>query len=125
MNTKAEPGPGMLDTVKLFAAALVLLGGIVAYYYFAEASIVVRVLAMIAGLVLGVVIAFQSAQGRQLWQFIQGSQIELRKVIWPTQQETMQTTLMVVVFTIVLAIFFFLVDLILLNVTQFITGQGG
>jgi preprotein translocase subunit SecE len=104
---------------------LVLLGGIVAYYYFAEASLVVRVLSLVAGLVLGTVIAFQSTQGRQLWQFVQGSQVEIRKVVWPTQQETMQTTLMVIVFTVVLAVFFFLVDLILLNVTQFFTGQGG
>jgi preprotein translocase subunit SecE len=125
MNTKAEAGPGTLDTIKLVVAALVLLGGIVAYYYFAEASLVVRVLSLVAGLVLGTVIAFQSTQGRQLWQFVQGSQVEIRKVVWPTQQETMQTTLMVIVFTVVLAVFFFLVDLILLNVTQFFTGQGG
>jgi preprotein translocase subunit SecE len=125
MNTKAEAGPGTLDTIKLVVAALVLLGGIVAYYYFAEASLVVRVISLVAGLVLGTVIAFQSTQGRQLWQFVQGSQVEIRKVVWPTQQETMQTTLMVIVFTVVLAVFFFLVDLILLNVTQFFTGQGG
>ena len=49
----------------------------------------------------------------------------LRKVVWPTQQETLQTTLIVLVFTVSLAAFFFLVDLLLLNVTQFFTGQGG
>jgi preprotein translocase subunit SecE len=125
MNTKVETEPGALDTAKLVAAVLVLLGGIVGYYYFAGASLVWRVLGLVAGLVLGIVIAFQSTQGRQLWQFIQGSQIEIRKVVWPTQQETTQTTLMVMVFTVVMAVFFFLIDLLLLNVTQFLTGQGG
>ncbi|GMW08127.1 MAG: preprotein translocase subunit SecE [Gammaproteobacteria bacterium] len=125
MNTKAEPGPGTLDTVKLFVAALLMLGGIVAYYLFADVSVVVRVLAMFGGLAAGVAIAFQSTQGRQLWQFIQGSRVELRKVVWPTQQETMQTTMMVVVFAVLLAFFFFLVDLLLLKLTQFLTGQGG
>jgi preprotein translocase subunit SecE len=125
MNTKAETSPGALDTVKLVAAALVLLGGIVAYYYFADASILLRVLGLVASLVIGLVVAFQTVQGQQLWQFIQGSQVELRKVVWPTQQETLQTTLIVLVFTVALAAFFFLVDLLLLNVTQFFTGQGG
>lgn len=125
MNTKAETGPGLLDTAKLVAAVLVLLSGIVGYYYFSDASTVWRVLGLVAGLALGVVIAFQSAQGQQLWQFIQGSQVEIRKVVWPTQQETTQTTLMVLVFTVILAIFFFLLDLLLLKVTQFLTGQGG
>lgn len=124
MNKKAETSPGTLDTVKLAAAVLVLLGGIVAYYWLASSSLVIRVLSLVAGLVLGVVIAFQSTQGQQLWQFIQGSQVEIRKVVWPTQQETLQTTLMVVVFTVVLAGFFFFVDLVLLKVTQFFTGQG-
>jgi preprotein translocase subunit SecE len=125
MNTKAETGPGALDTVKLAAAVLVLLAGFVAYYWFADASILLRVLGLVAGLVAGIVIAFQSSQGRELWQFIQGSQVEIRKVVWPTQQETINTTLVVIVFTIVMAAFFFLVDFLLLNITQFFTGQGG
>jgi preprotein translocase subunit SecE len=125
MNTKAETGPGTLDTVKLAAAAVVLLGGIVAYYYFAEASLLLRVLGLVAGLVLGLLIAFQSAQGQQIWQFIQGSQVEIRKVVWPTQQETLQTTLVVLVFAAALGVFFLVIDWLLLQMTQFVTGQGG
>jgi preprotein translocase subunit SecE len=125
MNTKAETGPGVLDTVKLAAALLVLLGGIVAYYYFADASLVPHVLALVAGLVIGLLIAFQSTQGRAIWQFIQGSQVEIRKVVWPTQQETINTTLVVIVFTIVMGVFFLCVDWVLLQITQFVTGQGG
>ncbi len=115
----------MLDTVKLVAAVLVLLGGIVAYYYFAEASILWRVLGLVASLAVGLLIAFQSAQGRQIWDFIQGSQVEIRKVIWPTQQETLNTTLIVLASAIALAVFFFVVDLALLKITQILTGQGG
>lgn len=124
MTTKAETSPGILDTAKLAVAVVVLVGGIVAYYWFAEASILLRVLALVAGLVLGLLIAFQSALGRQIWQFIQGSQVEIRKVVWPTQQETLQTTLIVLVFTAALGVFFLVVDWLLLQFTQFITGQG-
>jgi len=124
MNTKAETGPGALDTVKLIAAVLVLLGGMVAYYYFSEASVLLRVLGLVAGLVIGLAIAFQSAQGKEIWAFIQASQTEVRKVVWPTQQETLNTTLMVLAFAVALAAFFFLVDLGLLEITRFLTGQG-
>ena len=124
MNTKAETSPGALDTVKLIAAVLVLLGGMVGYYYFTEVSILWRVLGLVAGLVLGLVIAFQSAQGQQVWEFIQGSQVEIRKVVWPSQQETLNTTLIVIAFAVCLALFFFIVDLGLLKLTQYVTGQG-
>jgi preprotein translocase subunit SecE len=125
MNTKAETSPGALDTVKLVAAAAVLLGGIVAYYYFSDASILLRVLGLLACLVAGLGIVFLTAQGRQIWEFIQGSQVEIRKVVWPSRQETLNTTLIVMGLTLVVALFFLLVDSILLKITQFVTGQGG
>ena len=106
MSTKVQTGPGPLDTVKLMLAALVLIGGIVAYYYFEDESILLRAAGVLIGLALGIVIAMQSTQGRELWRFIQGARVELRKVIWPTRQEAMQTTLTVLVFVLILGIFF-------------------
>jgi preprotein translocase subunit SecE len=125
MNTKAETSPGALDTAKLIAAVAILLGGIVAYYWFDEASIVLRVLGLVASLVLGLAVAFTSALGQQVWTFIQGAQIEIRKVVWPTKQETLQTTLMVMVFAAALGVFFLVTDWLLLQFTRAITGQGG
>ena len=84
-----------------------------------------RVLGLVAGLVLGLVIAFQSVQGQQIWEFIKGSQVEIRKVVWPSQQETLNTTLVVLLFTLILGVFFFGVDAALLKLTQFVTGRGG
>jgi len=125
MNTKAESTPGVLDTIKLIFAAAVLVGGIVAYYYFENESILLRVAGLLVALAIGVVIAFQSMQGQNLWRFIQSSRNEIRKVIWPTRQETMQTTLTVLVFTLILGVFFWILDLILLWGTGALTGQGG
>ena len=79
---------------------------------------------MLVALALGMVIAFQSVQGQTLWKFIQGSRVELRKVVWPTRQETLQTTLTVFVFVLILGIFFWLLDMGLLAITRFITGRG-
>jgi preprotein translocase subunit SecE len=125
MNTKAEASPGVLDTVKLVAAVAVFFGGIVGYYFFSEASLLWRVLGLLACLFAGLGIAFTTVQGRQLWEFIQGSQIELRKVVWPDRRETLNTTLIVLGLTAVVALFFLMVDAILLKLTQFVTGQGG
>jgi preprotein translocase subunit SecE len=124
MNTKVETGPGLLDTVKLVAAIAILVGGFVGYYWFAEASVLLRVLGLVAALAAATIVAFLTTQGQQVWEFIKGSQVEIRKVIWPTQQETLNTTLAVLAFAIAMAVFFFLVDLLLLQITQAITGQG-
>ena len=124
MTTKAETGPGPLDAVKLVLAAAVIVGGVVAYYYFEQESMLLRVVGVLVSLGLGMVIAFQSMQGRELWRFIQGSRGEIRKVIWPTRQEALQTTLTVFVFVLILGVFFWLLDMLLLGITRFITGQG-
>ena len=124
MNTKAESVPGVLDTIKLVLAAVVLLGGVVAYYYFETESQLLRVAGVLIGLAIATVIAYQSVQGQYLWHFIQGSRGELRKVIWPNRQETTQTTLTVMVFVLILGVFFWALDLGLLWITRLLTGQG-
>lgn len=124
MSTKTESGPGILDTAKLVLAVVVLVSGIVAYYYYDNESLLLRVAGVLVALALGAVIAFQSMQGQALWQFIQSSRGEIRKVIWPTRQETFQTTLTVFVFVLIIGIFFWLLDMGLLRVAKIVTGQG-
>ena len=55
---------------------------------------------------------------------MQGSRVELRKVVWPTRQETLQTTLVVFVAILAMGIFFWILDWILGSVTAALTGQG-
>jgi len=124
MNSKADIEPGALDTVKLLLAAAVLIGGVAAFYYFEDQSILLRTVGVLAALGVGVLIGLQSAQGQALWRFMQSSRVELRKVVWPTRQETLQTTLTVFVFVLVLGIFFWLLDMGLLWITRWLTGQG-
>jgi preprotein translocase subunit SecE len=69
--------------------------------------------------------ALQSSQGRAFWQFVQGSRVELRKVVWPTRQETLQTTLVVMVAIVVMGIFFWALDAALGAIMRALTGQGG
>ena len=114
---------GALDTVKLLIAAAALVGGLYAYYYYEnEFAQAIRVLMVLGGTAAGIGIAMTSTQGQRLWHFIQGSRVELRKVVWPTKQETTQTAIAVFVFTMVMMLFFWALDSGLLWLTQTLVG---
>jgi len=123
--TEQTSESGVLDILKLLAASGALVGGLYSYYYFIELSLPLRVLMVLGGLAAGVVLAMTSTQGRRLWAFIQGSRIELRKVVWPTRQETTQTAIAVFVFTLIMALFFWALDSFLLWLTRSLVGSVG
>jgi preprotein translocase subunit SecE len=123
MSTQTETSQsGVLDTIKLLLAAGALVGGLYAYYYY-EASIAqaLRVLMVLGGTAAGIGIAMTSTQGQRLWRFMQDSRIEIRTVVWPTRQETTQTAIAVFVFTLVMMLFFWVLDSGLLWLTRSLT----
>ncbi len=110
---------GFLDIVKLLAAAAILIGGLYGYYYYqVDVALPLRVLMVLGGTGLGIAVAMTSTQGQRLWHFIQGSRVEIRKVVWPTRQETTQTAIAVFVFTIIMMLFFWALDSGLLWLTR-------
>ena len=126
MTEQAQPGgPSALDTVKLVTALAILFAGLAAFYVLTSYPLAVRWVIVLLALGAGIVVALQSVQGRAFWQFVQGSRIELRKVVWPTRQESLQTTLVVFVAIVAMGIFFWILDWILGSVTRALTGQGG
>ena len=124
MDTKVENQPTFLDTAKLVLAAAILLAGLAAYYLYPNASVLLRAEGVLVGTLAAGFVAFQSMQGQELWKFIQASRLELRKVVWPTREETIQTTIAVFVFALIMGVFFWLLDLLLLYITSYLTGQG-
>jgi preprotein translocase subunit SecE len=124
MDTKVEPSPTVFDAAKLMLAVAILLASIVGFYYFEGAPIALRSLGVLVALALAALVALQSAQGQSIWKFIQAARIELRKVVWPTREETIQTTIAVLVFALIGGTFFWLLDVLLLWLTGKITGQG-
>ena len=115
----------VLDTAKLVAAVAILVAGIASFYVFDQYPAAARWLVVLVAVAASIFVALQSAQGRELWQFVQGSRVELRKVVWPTQEETRKMTLVVVVAILIMAIFFWGLDMILGWITRTLTGQGG
>jgi len=124
MNAQTETSEsGVLDIIKLLISAFALVGGLYAYYYFAnDIAQAVRVLMVLGGAAVGIGIAMTSTQGQRLWHFIQGSRVEIRKVVWPTKQETTQTAIAVFVFTLVMMLFFWGLDSALLWLTRTLVG---
>lgn len=98
------------DKAKLAAAVLLAVGGFVAYFALSGQNEYVRWGGLLAGLVLGALLFFLSASGKALWSFGIESERELRKVVWPTQKETLQTSLFVFVFVFIMSLFLWLVD---------------
>lgn len=120
MNTKAEQSKGTnaADIGKLVLAGLVLLAGIVAYSWFNDGSVpdTVRLLGVLVALVVALAIAAFTGPGRRVRHFIGESQFEMRKVVWPTRDETLKTTGIIILVVILLSMLLGLIDLILKSV---------
>jgi preprotein translocase subunit SecE len=125
MNARAEAGSSGIDTVKLVVSATIIVVGIWAFYFFAGYSLLLRVVGLLALSGGAVAVALTSQPGRKLWRFASDSRMEVRKVVWPTRQETIQTTLIVMVMVFLLGILLWLFDLVLMAILRFLTGQGG
>ena len=100
----------MVDKIKLAVAALLVAAGIAGYYLLSAQSILLRIAAVIAGVAAGVAVAWTSAQGKEFAVFARESLVEVRKVVWPTRKETMQTTAAVFAFVVVMAVFLWVSD---------------
>ena len=126
MTTTTETSEsGTLDILKLLISAGLLVGGLFGYYWYLEWMLPLRVLLVLGGLAASIGVAATSTQGHRMRAFIQGSRIEIRKVIWPTKQETMQTSIAVFVFTLVMAVFFWALDSGLLWLTLTLVCSTG
>jgi len=123
MATQEQRTSSWLDTALLWLAIAVLLASMVGYYYFTAHADVVRVLGLLGGVVVAVLIALQTAIGKNAWSYCIGARTELRRMVWPTRRETVQTTLMVVVVVLILAIFIWALDIVLAWAVTLLTGR--
>ena len=98
------------DIAKLVIAALLVAAGIAGYYLLGDAALVLRVLAVAAGIAAGAAAAAFSAPGREFLVFARESLVEVKKVVWPTRKETVQTTAAVLAFVVVMAVFLWVTD---------------
>ncbi len=124
MNSKTETQQGSIDIFKFLVALVVLTISLVGFYYYSEAPKIVRVLGVLAGIIVSLVIVSQTLKGRQTIGFVRDAQVEVRKIVWPTRQETSQTTLFVIIVVIIFAILLWVLDLGLSSSIQGLIGRG-
>src|SRR3990170_1549304 len=112
----------MADKIKIAVAVLFLVAGVVGFYYFGDQPAIVRVLMVLGGAAVAVVVGFPTAAGRQFWEFSKSARGELRKVVWPSNKETMQVTLVVFAMVVLIALFLWVIDWGLLKTMQALTA---
>lgn len=100
----------MADKIKFALALLLVAAGVAAFYLLSETAMVLRVLAVVAGVLAGGAVAWFTEPGRQFAEFAADSIAEAKKVVWPSRKETIQTTGIVFAFVVVMALFLWLAD---------------
>jgi len=114
----------MADKIKLTLAFLCVVAGLVAYYYFSDLALVLRVLMVLAGLVMAGFVAWLSEPGKRLYAFSKEAWAEAGRVSWPSRKETVQTTAIVFAFVLMMAVFLASIDGLLSVFTKMVMGQG-
>src|SRR6056297_1329066 len=117
----SDAAESRFDTLKWVVVFALVAVAVVGNSYFSEQSLLYRVLGIVAISIVAGLVALQTAKGAAFWDLVRGSRTEIRKVVWPTRQETVQTTMIVVVFVILVALLLWGLDTFLSwLVSQFI-----
>lgn len=124
MNSKVEAENNRLDGLKWLVVLLLIAIGVGGNMYFAGQSLLYRFIGLLALAALAVFIALQTAKGGEFWRLAKEARTEIRKVVWPTRQETTQTTLIVVGFVLLMALILWGLDTLVGLAASRILGLG-
>ena len=114
----------MADKIKMAVAVLLVIAGIAGFYLLRDSALILRVASVLGGLTAAALVAWTTAPGRVFFTFAQESVAETKKVVWPSRKETVQTTGMVLAFVLVMAIFLWIVDALLVWGVKLFMGPG-
>ncbi len=113
MNTQAKEASSGIDVLKYVLSLVLISAGVVAFYQFSDYSLLYRVLGMVTIVIIALTIMMTTTIGHESWAFAQEARLEVRKVVWPTRSETMQTTLMVFAMVVIVGLILWLLDMFL------------
>lgn len=125
MVLKENQDEARLDWAKWLLALALLLAGMIGNHYYSQISTPLRMFVWLMVVAVAGFVASKTRKGKWVIDFFRDSRMELRKVIWPTREETMQTTLVVAVMVVILALVLWGMDSVLLWVIGWLTGQRG
>ena len=123
MSTNTDTSTGStLDWLKWLVVAALLGGGVYGNWYYQDESLLIRVIALLVGAVFAGFIAVQTERGRNVWILLKEARSEIRRVVWPSNQETSQTTMVVLVLVLVFALILWGLDSLLSWVVRTVIG---
>jgi len=125
VNTSVEvqtPATNVFDVVKWVLSVALVAGGIYAYYHFDQYPVLYRVLALIPVVIVAMLIAVWTQGGAAFWDLVKQARLEVYKVVWPTRQETTQTTMIVLLVVFVIALILWLLDMFIGWLASIIIG---
>ena len=125
VNTESQGGSKAKDTLLWSLVFIILAAAVVGNYAFSEQALFIRIVAVVVMIVIAGVMALQTSKGKSVLDFARESRIEVRKVVWPSRQETIQTTLIIFAVVAVVGLFLFLLDGALIWAVDAITGVKG
>lgn len=114
----------MADKIKLLVAFLLMVAGVAGFYYLGDSAAVIKLASVLVGLLLAAGVALSSAPGKTFFAFGRDSVAEARRVVWPSRKETLQTTGVVILFAVTMALFLWAVDAGLMLVVNRLMGRG-
>lgn len=124
MNQQTASLGGIMNSLKWAFVIVLIALGLVGNYHFSEQSLLVRVGGLFVMAVIAIAVALQTENGKRFWQFALEARTELRKVVWPSRQETVQTTALVLGVVAIVGLILWGVDILLLKVIAWLTGYG-
>ncbi len=122
MNVQADTAGSRFDSVRWVIVALLVALAVVGNQYYSAEPILYRVLGLLVIGVVAALVAFQTARGRAFLSLLKESRVEIRKVVWPTRQETTQTTLIVVAVVLLMALLLWGLDSLLGWLVSLVVG---
>jgi len=109
--SRVETVPGAGDKLRWWLAIAIIIAGVAANLYFVDTyPTIIRVLMVLGGVMVGGFVGYTTQKGKDFAKFVKNANIERQKIVWPTKNETVQTTIMVLILVIIIGLFLFIVD---------------
>ena len=124
MNARLEKTTAFTDLLKWVVAVALFVAALAAFYLFPEESLLLRVVGLLVAAGLACAIAYTTGKGREAGHFLRDARTEVRKVVWPTRTETLQTTGIVIVMVSLLAVIMWGFDSLLSMAVKSLLGSG-
>jgi len=112
-----------VNKLKLLLAVVFVLAGVAGFFYLNESAMVIRVLSILIGILSAAIIAKFTIQGQNFYAFCKESSEEIKKVVWPSRKESLQTSGVVFAFVVVMALFLWLIDAALMSLVKLMMNQ--